>query len=116
MPFLAGLKSKARTAYEEKKASAKTSYEKWQQAKPEAPQPITRSTTRQKGMITGGLFTGNGAGLTGTVPLKKKRKSKKAITVKIDGQKIKIVTAKKAKKKKRTTQNLDITNIHGSLF
>ena len=117
MPFLAGLRTKAREKYEERKEKVKTSFQKYQEAKPQAPQPITKQSMRSRGMITNGIFVGNGAGLTGIAP-KRKKKAKKSITVKIDGQTIKITRGTKSKKRKKhkISSGFDITHVSGGIL
>ena len=127
MPFLSGVrkrtkevaeraKTKARTAYEEKKEQVKTGYQKWQQAEPQKARTInTRREYRTKGIITNGLFVGNGAGLTGIMP-KKKKKAKKAATVIIRVEGGKATAGARAKRRKPKARTVyDITNIHGSI-
>ena len=117
MPFLAGFKTKAREAYEKKKEEVKTGYQKWQQAEPQRARPVRVSQYKTRGVISNGLFVGNGAGLTGIMPTKRKKKAKKGITVSVNGQTIKITKAKKSKRRRkpRASQGFDITNIQGSI-
>jgi len=129
MPFLSSVrkrtkevaeraKTKARAAYEEKKEQVKTGYQKWQQAEPQKARVVTRVTrksTKTRGMVTGGLFVGNGAGLTGIMP-KKKKKAKKAATVIIRVEGGKATAGARAKRRKPKARTVyDITNIHGSI-
>ncbi len=117
MPFLANIREKAREKLQQKKEQVKTGFQKFQAAEPQRARAITRRTFKSKGIMGNGLFVGNGAGLTGFTPSKRKKKSKKSITVQVDGKSIKITTGKKTKRKKRTqsSQGFDITNITGGI-
>ena len=118
MPFLAGLREKAREKIQQKKEEVKTGFQKFQAAEPQRARPITRKAFKSKGIMGNGLFVGNGAGLTGFVPTKRKKKAKKSITVQVDGKNIKITTGKKAKKKRKSKigSSFDITNVSGGIL